>query len=316
MSDISWYETEDGTLTCYNKAYGEHYHNRIGAFTEANGIYVRHAQLSERFNTQTRVTVLDPFFGLGYNSLAIMAEWDRLRQTQFPHACLTLIAIEMDPDILIRVPDIFKNKDLEHLKSFLPLFEHNTYYRTLPDHSDLLINLNALNTTEPVQVILIQGDSRQVVQALPDECINIVFHDAFSPRTQPELWTETLFRQYRRILTTAPRGDVITYSASAPIRKGLQNAGFHVYPLHTSFGKPGTLASTEPRSDYPDFDDLEKALLGCRSAIPYKDNDTLTLTPQEVISQRKSEMESSTLPTSSSIHKQFGYFRNPSSITS
>ncbi|MEZ4575312.1 MAG: hypothetical protein R2857_10430 [Vampirovibrionales bacterium] len=62
--------TGDGSITCFNEQVQEHYHNIHGALTEARAFYIAPSRFTDRYQWQTHLTLLDPFFGLGFNTLA------------------------------------------------------------------------------------------------------------------------------------------------------------------------------------------------------------------------------------------------------
>ena len=71
---------------------------------------------------------------------------------------------------------------------------------------------------------------------------DLVFHDAFSPRKVPHLWSHSLFKEYRRFLEPG-KGQLLTYSRARDVRETLEDLGFHLEqtaPLGRKRG--GTLA--------------------------------------------------------------------------
>ncbi|MEM7294317.1 MAG: tRNA (5-methylaminomethyl-2-thiouridine)(34)-methyltransferase MnmD, partial [Pseudomonadota bacterium] len=53
-----------------------------------------------------------------------------------------------------------------------------------------------------------------------------IFLDAFSPRNNPEWWTDVVFDKLQKFLR--PSGTLTTYCASGAVRRGLQAAGFWI----------------------------------------------------------------------------------------
>ena len=79
---------------------------------------------------------------------------------------------------------------------------------------------------EGFSVRLIAGDARSSAGALPSSCFNAVFHDAYSPSKNPELWTVEFFQELYR---AAADGCILTTYSSAPqVRGALLEAGFVV----------------------------------------------------------------------------------------
>lgn len=184
-------------------------------------------------------------------------------------------------------------------------FEHNIYYQT-QEGGPADFEPGGPNGSEMgIRFRLIVGDTRKLLPTLPDKAFDLVYHDPFSPRKQPELWTTQLFRQYNRILRP-DSGAIMTYSAAAPAREAMHSAGLFVYRHPAPVEKPGTIAFNHVREDMPPLSDLEKGLMRCKSGIPFEDDDSLGMTPSEILQLRSKRLEESRLPTSSSIHRQYG----------
>ncbi len=304
MTEYNLSPTADGSWTYFNQDIQEHYHNTTGAYTEAVEVYVKPSQIAKRLEKTGHLTILDPFLGLAYNSLATIIHFFQLRASTFPNATLTLIAYEHDREILARIPIAIQNNNLDDLKQFLPLFEHNIYYQTHVDFLDFKHETSQIHDSG-LQLKIAVGDTRQLIQKLPEDSVDIIFHDAFSPRKQPELWTQQLFHQYERVLKPHNQSLVITYSASASIRKSFQNEGFNVYALPNLNHKVGTLACLGNQPEALPLSGFEIGLMNSRSGIPLEDNITLDLTRDEILQERQKKFEASSLPTSSSVHRQF-----------
>lgn len=123
-------ETRDGSWTCFNPETGEHYHNLHGALTEAVEVYVNPSCLAERLTKSPHLRLLDPFFGMGYNTLACIAAFMALRQSGFPNARLTVLAIEYDEKILAVSRALIEKGILNLAKDFSGAFVHKIYYQT------------------------------------------------------------------------------------------------------------------------------------------------------------------------------------------
>ncbi len=63
---------------------------------------------------------------------------------------------------------------------------------------------------------------------------NLVFHDAFSPNVQPELWSPTFFMKIAEMMVQG--GVLVTYSAAGQVRRNLRDAGFEIQKIP---GPPG-----------------------------------------------------------------------------
>ena len=63
---------------------------------------------------------------------------------------------------------------------------------------------------------------------------NIIYFDAFGPRVQPELWTESVFKTMYKALKT--NGVLVTYCAQGYARRAMISVGFTVHKIE---GPPG-----------------------------------------------------------------------------
>lgn len=68
-----------------------------------------------------------------------------------------------------------------------------------------------------------------------DTIFDIIYFDAFAPDTQPELWSEEVFR--RLYDATAERGILVTYSSKGLVKRGLRAAGWNVSRIEGALGK-------------------------------------------------------------------------------
>lgn len=72
---------------------------------------------------------------------------------------------------------------------------------------------------------------------------DIVYFDAFSPDTQPELWTANVFSKLYGAIN--PGGILVTYSAKGSVKRALREAGFEVERLPGALGKRHMLRATK-----------------------------------------------------------------------
>lgn len=75
-----------------------------------------------------------------------------------------------------------------------------------------------------------------------DKTFDLIYYDAFSPKEQPELWTETVFKKLYALLN--PGGVLITYCAQGQMKRHLKSAGFTVKTL-PGYGKKREMTRAE-----------------------------------------------------------------------
>lgn len=191
--------TEDGSVTCYNKDFGDVYHSKSGAKEEAFEKFAKPALIPFMTVPPVEIKILDVCFGLGYNSCAAIDFVTR----HMPDTKLTITGLENDSDILE------KTREME------PGFEHYDKIRaaTEKEYNAQLLNIN-----------IIKGDALETIKGLEE--FDIVFHDPFSPKKHPELWSEEFFKEIFKKLK--PGGVLLTYSCAKWVRENLKEAGFTV----------------------------------------------------------------------------------------
>ena len=73
-------------------------------------------------------------------------------------------------------------------------------------------------------VKLIIGDALETIDQVDE--VDVIFHDPFSPKKNPELWTEDFFRKEFEKLKRG--GRLVTYSCARQVRENLSKVGFIV----------------------------------------------------------------------------------------
>ena len=136
---------------------------------------------------------------------------------------------------------------------------------------------------------MLWGDARATLAALVPPLqgqVDLVLHDAFSPRHCPQLWTVEFLGRLAQLL--APQGRLITYCSAAAVRQALRLSGLCIAaipvqaPLHQGSGTSpprrawsgGTVASPAPMAPSPwlrPLEPMEEEHLATSAAEPYRD---------------------------------------------
>lgn len=303
-------ETADGTITCFNTEVGEAYHNRIGAKFESYQIYVNPSCIEKRLETANTVSILDPYFGMGYNTFSAIAQFYALPNTADKK--LNVVAVEMDPLILKSVPEVFEHYGAELPESLKKAFAHKIYYQTQVDPVDYSQEPYLYWQDGNISLELWVADTRSFVKRPINQQFDVIYHDAFSTLKQPELWTIQLFEKYK-VLLEPQYGAIITYSQSAAMRGSLIEAGFtFLYQQITPETiRAGTIACLSPQQFDPQYWEPapEEAyiLIESKAGLPFIDNETLDLSSAEILQARDKTHETSKRMTSSQAHKKVKY---------
>lgn len=278
--------TEDGSLSVFDPETRELYHNRAGAYTEALNNYCLPSGLIEKLqNTDgdREVALVDACFGLGYNTFVLVEQAARACQNAAAGATLRIVGVEIDAAILESTVHILRDDRFAMM--------HDALQHSLPlGFGSYKFVCGKLN----VQLDVSQGDLRQCIPALTGE-FDAVFHDPFSPRKVPELWTLELFIEYHR-LVSARRGAVLTYSSAKAVRGAIRAAGFRLYKTTGVGGKSGgTLGAVDDRFPAnPNVSHLspeELKVVESNSGTPYRD-EGFASARQDILRRRERELVS------------------------
>lgn len=197
--------TADGSHTLRHPVTGDTYHSVNGAVAEAMHVFIRNG-----FETceKKHVRILEAGFGSGLNALLT------LRAAEESGRSIDYTAIELYPV----TSEVVSRMTYADDPLFLRLHETpwGEPHEITPGFTLTKIHDNLANTRF-------------------DTIFDIVYYDAFAPDSQPELWTENIFRHIFAAL--APGGMLLTYSAKGDVKRALRAAGFDVQRLKGAPGK-------------------------------------------------------------------------------
>ncbi len=261
--------TEDGSLTLFSEKFREPYHSiTAGAFTEAVEKFCKPCRVREKAK-KGKVYLLDVCFGLGYNTVTFINE----ALSENPKAELKIVSFEFDISVIeksLKLDWKAFNKWKWVLREAL---------RNRRCEKGVLV----LSTETPqisLKVYITEG--REFLKRFSCKYENFadaVFHDPFSPKVNPELWTYEFFKGIRRM--TKESGILATYSASTAVRRALHMAGFGV--------KEGVALGRKSKSTVASssFKTEEKLLRKFKltSSVPLRD--PALSDPPELISSRR-----------------------------
>ncbi|MFE4107026.1 tRNA (5-methylaminomethyl-2-thiouridine)(34)-methyltransferase MnmD [Almyronema epifaneia] len=268
--------TADGSYTFYSNAFGEHFHNREGAYREAQQTYVEATQLAQKA-CQGRLCLLDICYGLGYNTAAAL---ETIWQAN-PHCQVVWVGLELDAAI----PQAAIAQGLI-----------NRWSQPVQASLKALAQQQQINS-DRLQAQLLLGDARQQIYLLTQKPFqaDAIFLDPFSPPSCPQLWSLEFLQQVAYCLK--PDGRLATYSAAAAVRIALLAAGLKLGENPVAGRRwPGTLASFHAIDLVPLCQQAQEHLQ-TRAAVPYRDphlTDTATVIQQR---RRHEQAQSPLEPT-------------------
>ncbi|MEB3318081.1 MAG: MnmC family methyltransferase [Cyanobacteriota bacterium] len=202
----------DGSFSLWSEAFGEGFHSGRGALREAQETFLAPSQL-ERFQPGERLRVVEVCVGTGTN-LALLLEACAARGL-----ALEWWGLELDPRPLalaLATPEFRRPWQPATLTVLERLREQGRWQ------------------SHRASARLLWGDARQTLAELLMERrgqVELVWHDAFSPRRCPQLWTVELLGAVTALLT--PTGRWISYSSAAAVRETLRLRGLRVVALES-----------------------------------------------------------------------------------
>ncbi len=211
-------ETKDGSHTLFSERAGEHYHSIFGAVQESEHIFIR-AGLEGYKNPVEELQVMEIGFGTGLNGLLT------LKWAEEHHQPVQYIAIEAFP-LAHTILKKLNFPTLLHVDVTLFTEMHSSTVR---------------RQVTPFLSIHILHGKFQDYQPQSNR-FHVIFFDAFSPDSQPEMWTvEGFIKLYNALV---PGGILVTYSCKGSVKRALKAAGFSLEKLPGPPGKREFLRAT------------------------------------------------------------------------
>lgn len=214
--------------------YGDVYHPRAGALTQARHVFLAGNGLPLRWRGRDRFTVLETGFGLGLNLLATWQAW-----RDDPQRCrrLNLVSIERHPPTPDALARAWAEADPALAALGAPLLA--AWPPATPNLHLLPLEGGA------VQWLLAWGDVDDLLPHLELQA-DAVYLDGFAPDRNPQMWSPRVLAAIGR--KAAPGATVATWSVARAVRDGLTTAGFALERRPGIGGKRETLAGRfEPR---------------------------------------------------------------------
>ena len=199
-------------LGIYSKSYNDIYFDKLNGPKETEHVYLNTNNLTKKFKNKQKFVIAEIGFGTGLNFLLTWKLWKENRKT---NGSLTYISFENAP---------LSKKDIERVyKKFKKLDGYSRFLlKNIPERckSTHRIFIKADN----INLILIYDDITSLINF--NFKADTWFLDGFSPKKNPLVWTDKLFKQLYNF--TNLDGSLSTFSVAGHIRRGLLKAGFKV----------------------------------------------------------------------------------------
>lgn len=204
--------TRDNSLTLIHPRYKVPYHSIHGAITESRHVFI-HAGLLYQLEGRDHLSILDMGFGTGLNALLTF-----LVVRDLP-VSITYTAVDLAPPPWEVVADL---KYPEALGAPEALHHFKEIHEAAEEGAEIVVGFKFKNLTQDIRT------------ASLDESYDLIYHDAFAPKVQPELWEKPLLSTFFHKMTEG--GCLVTYCAQGRFKRNLRSVGFTVESLP---GPPG-----------------------------------------------------------------------------
>lgn len=186
--------THDNSPTLLHDTLGVTYHSIFGAKGESEYVFIEQSELENRLCTQDEVKIVEIGLGTGLNTWLTYNLAKKYPETKVKYTSFEIFPL---------------NKDILIL-----------YYQVLNDvaFADIIANF-------PKNVVLnnFETDFQYISWLnadLSEKVADIIFYDAFAPKTCPELWTE---RAIQKAVETLKSGGIMTtFSITGEIKRILK----------------------------------------------------------------------------------------------
>ena len=214
--DISW--RADGSPE--SATFGDIYFSSEDGLAETRHVFLTSNRLPEAWADTEHYTIAETGFGTGLNFLATLALW---KETCTAGQKLNFVSVEgfpLAPDDLARAlkqwPELASVAELLISRYLLP--SRGSHLLSFPNN---------------VTLTLIEDEALPALKGL-DASVDAWFLDGFSPSSNPDMWSDALFKEIARLSKEGTR--FATFTAAGAVRRGLSAQGFAVEKIR-GFGR-------------------------------------------------------------------------------
>jgi len=204
MEEWSIRKTADGSETLLGTRFGQYYHSVHGAIQESEHVFMGEGLFA--LNQEKDLRILEIGLGSGLN--ALLANRHRKNSRFKTHYySYELFPISRETSYKLTYGKALNDSGSDEIFTLI---------HTSDWESDILLN----------QGFLLHKRNADVLNGIKEREIDLVFFDAFSPNSQPELWTVEVFKDIRDAMKD---GAVLTtYCAKGDVRRAMIEAGLRV----------------------------------------------------------------------------------------
>ena len=205
--------TNDGSTSIYLPDLKEGYHSKNGAIQEAKHVFIKNG--FQQIYGKKEISILEIGFGTGLNALVTYLEHISSENI------VNYVGIEAYP---VALEEALQMNYIDQLNA--------TSYQSI------FMKFHTSNWEEKVKISdnFYLTKRKQFFQDISDvNTFDLIYFDAFGFTTQPELWSEAIFKIMFNALN--PNGILVTYACRASIKKAMLSVGFSIEKLPGAPGK-------------------------------------------------------------------------------
>lgn len=233
QSGVDPLPTADGSLTLHSARYRQTYHSHHGALAESRHVFLGASGVGERLESGRGARVLEVGFGTGLNFFLTAESLGP--GSEGPAGPLEYVTLERN----LLAADVVGALGYAEFAPW-SVANYIDFRRSLPvqPHPG-----RYWATWGTVSLELIVGEAQAA--ALPAESFDFVYQDAFSPDSNPELWSSAFLGELCRSLRSG--GRLVSYTVKGEVRRRLSEHGMEVRKLPgPAGGKREMLLAAKP----------------------------------------------------------------------
>ncbi len=215
--------TQDGSFTLFSKQHGVTYHSRYGAIQESNHVFIDSGFLPVTKEKDT-ISIIEIGFGTGLN---VLLTWKNKEVKKN----LTIKYHSFD---IFPLPESILNACVYRELLNIPTYVSD---QILKSSWDIDVQVDEQFSLKKICKDILKEN-------LPSNFYDVVYFDAFSPESQPELWSTFIFEKL--FVAMQQGGILVTYCAKGEVKRTLKKIGFTLESLPGPPGKREMTRATKP----------------------------------------------------------------------
>ncbi len=223
MTDrVKHHITKDGSSTFYSEHFQQFYHNPNGSVSESKHVFFETSELIEDLKENKPITIFEVGFGTGLNLFLLMDYYLKTESKSSVH----FYSVEAFP---------LSEEQAQHI-NFSDFSDFEELHEVLPKvFGDLNSGWNTFNPISSLSVSLHLFKGLFNELECVDHKVDYIFHDAFSPEVNEELWSAETFSKLKSF--SSQKAVLTTYGAASKARAAMAVGGWKLAKARGALGK-------------------------------------------------------------------------------